>query len=275
MKHHAVVSLSGGVGSWAAARRAMRTYDTVDLLFADTLIEDEDLYRFLGDIEEDLGQEIIHISDGRDVWETFEDVSHIGNTRIDPCSRILKRELLRSWIDDNHPAGTDVVVGIDWTEDHRCERIRANYLPHRVLFPLIEDGVDKCDMLAELDAAGIERPRLYGMGFPHNNCGGFCVKAGQAQFARLLHFFPDRYGWHEQREQDLRDKLDKDVSILRDRRGGTVKPLTLRAFRERVEAGEAFDRTEWGGCGCATDDGAPSQLVLDIAVGVPSRRGPS
>lgn len=44
----AVVSLSGGVGSWFAGRRWIDRHgadDTV-LLFADTLIEDPDLYRF-------------------------------------------------------------------------------------------------------------------------------------------------------------------------------------------------------------------------------------
>lgn len=47
MKH--VVMFSGGAGSWAAAKRVAERHGTADLtlLFTDTLMEDEDLYRFL------------------------------------------------------------------------------------------------------------------------------------------------------------------------------------------------------------------------------------
>ena len=50
--------------------------------------------------------------------------------------------------------------------------------------------------------------------------------------------------------------LDKDISILKDRRGGTTKPLTLEALRERMVCGGqlTFDEgMDWGGCGCAVE----------------------
>ena len=48
-----------------------------------------------------------------------------------------------------------------------------------------------------------------------------------------------------------RAELGKDVSILRDRTDGTLKPLTLRAFRERIERQPSmFDADDWGACGC-------------------------
>src|SRR5689334_14206991 len=45
----AVVMFSGGAGSWGAAKRTVERYgaENTRLLFTDTLIEDEDLYRFL------------------------------------------------------------------------------------------------------------------------------------------------------------------------------------------------------------------------------------
>ena len=89
------------------------------------------------------------------------------------------------------------------------------------------------------------------MGFEHNNCGGFCVKAGQAQFERLLKMMPERYAYHEAKEQELREYLDKDVAIMRDRSGGKSRPLTMREFRERLEADPTlFDPSEWGSCSC-------------------------
>src|SRR5881394_3535269 len=47
MKH--LIQFSGGIGSWAAAKRVVERHGTADvqLLFADTLIEDRDCYRFL------------------------------------------------------------------------------------------------------------------------------------------------------------------------------------------------------------------------------------
>jgi hypothetical protein len=107
-------------------------------------------------------------------------------------------------------------------------------------------------MLDWLRRDGIEPPRLYAMGFPHNNCGGFCVKAGQAQFALLLRTMPDRYRYHEEQEEAMRVVVGNH-SILSDRTGGTRKPLSLKRFREIIERQGAFDRDEWGGCGCAIE----------------------
>ena len=108
----------------------------------------------------------------------------------------------------------------------------------------------KREVLAQMRAAGIEPPRLYAMGFSHNNCGGFCIKAGQGQFANLLRVMPERYAYHEEQEERIRDLLG-DVSILRNRRGGQTTPLTLRALRERIQAGQSIDMFDGGdACGC-------------------------
>lgn len=58
------------------------------------------------------------------------------------------------------------------------------------------------------------------------------------------------YLQHEAEEEQTRQHLGKDVAILRDRRGGKTKPMTLKQFRERLEAGGEHDRFAWGGCGC-------------------------
>jgi hypothetical protein len=254
VKH--VVMFSGGAGSWGAARRVADEHGTDDLvlLFADTHMEDPDLYRFIEQAAADVGGRFVNIADGRDPWDVFFDVRFIGNTRIDPCSRVLKRELMRSWLQDNcDPADTTCYIGIDWTEQHRYEGAVKRWEPWPIEAPLCgAPYLEKADLLAALRERGVGPPQLYADGFAHNNCGGFCVKSGQAQFERLLRVYPERYAYHERREQDFREFTGKDVAILRDRRGGTTRPLTLREFRERLGvAPEAFDAAEWGGCGCA------------------------
>jgi hypothetical protein len=250
-----VVMFSGGAGSWAAARRVADRHGTEDLvlLFADTKMEDCDLYRFLAEAADNVGGTLISVADGRDPWQVFFDVRFLGNSRVDPCSRVLKRELLRGWLDDHcDPARTVVYLGIDWTETHRMERA-PSWAPWRVEAPMCERPyLDKDDHIRYLQSIGIRPPRLYELGFAHNNCGGFCIKSGQAQFERLLRVLPERYAYHEQREQQLREYLGKDVAVMLDRSGGRRRPLTLRNFRERLEAAPAmFDGEEWGGCGCA------------------------
>lgn len=84
---------------------------------------------------------------------------------------------------------------------------------------------------------GIEPPRLYKLGFEHNNCGGGCVLGGQAQWAHLLRVMPERYAWHEEQERLTRQHIGKNVAILRDRRGKKTVPMTLEAYRIRLENG--------------------------------------
>jgi hypothetical protein len=246
---------SGGVGSWASAKRVAERHgtDALTLLFADTRMEDEDLYRFVDEAAADVGGEFVRIAEGRDPWEVFFAKRFLGNSRVDPCSRILKREFMRRWLEDHcDPDATTVHLGFDWQEIDRYHRARGYWEPWSVNAPLIERPImSRRDAMAALDATGIRRPRLYELGFDHNNCGGFCVKAGQAHFAHLLHTMPDRYAYHEQREMDIRDFLDADVAIMRDRSGGNSRPLTMREFRERLEdEPELYDADEWGACSC-------------------------
>lgn len=255
-----IVMFSGGAASWATAKRVSERAGTEDLIlcFADTLMEDEDLYRFLDESAKKLGGRLVRLVEGRDPWQVFYDGRFLGNSRADPCSRILKRELIRKWLDDNFdPKDTVIYLGFDWNEGHRFERSQPYWSPWTVEAPLLDPPyLTKQSMLGLLRIDGIRPPRLYDLGFPHNNCGGFCIKAGKAQFRHLLDRLPERYAYHEAKENELREYLGKDISILRDRTGGVTKPLTLTKFREMVQRpGRQLtldERFEWGGCGCMT-----------------------
>jgi hypothetical protein len=254
---HHVVMFSGGTGSYCAAKRVVEQHggENVTLLFADTGIEDEDLYRFLPESAQRLGAHLEVIAEGRTPWQLFRDKRFIGNARVDLCSRVLKRELLDTWVETRYgPHEVTCYIGVDWSEIHRFERLAPRKLPYIYKAPLCDPPyMTKDAMLAEMRADGIEPPRLYAWGFPHNNCGGFCVKAGHASFRLLLEKLPERYATHEAEEQRLREYLGKPVAILKDRRGGRTQPLTLREFRERVQDGEETDQYDFGGCGCALE----------------------
>lgn len=139
-----------------------------------------------------------------------------------------------------------------------CQNLLPEGRAWRVDFPLTRPPYqDKRYWMAEAQRSGLKPTRMYGLGFEHANCGGACVKGGQAQWARLLEVFPERFARAEAAEQKMRRLLGKDVSILRDRTGGDTKPLTLTVLREGIEASRSqqptFDELDWGGCGCFTD----------------------
>lgn len=246
---------SSGISSWAAAKRYAEKNGTegMVLLFADTRIEDEDNYRFLHEAADSVGAPLEIIADGRTPWQVMRDVKIIGNSRIDPCSKILKRKLLTKWQEEHcEPENTEIILGICWDEKHRIDRIQARSEKWKYIAPLCEKPwISKRETLQWARSEGIEPPRMYALGFPHANCGGFCIKAGQASFRLLLKHFPERYAKHEAEEQSMRE-LVGDHSIMSDRRGdGKKKVLTMRQFRERLEDDDANYELDLGGCGCA------------------------
>jgi len=125
-----IVMWSGGITSWATARHVIGQHGTnnVTLLFADTLIEDDDLYAFNEQASTQLGLPITRVADGRTPWQVFEDKRWLGNTRVAQCSLDLKQRQCRLWLCANaDPASTVLYLGIDWTEEHRTRAIRAGY----------------------------------------------------------------------------------------------------------------------------------------------------
>lgn len=92
-----VIQWSGGIGSWAATELVRRAHpgDPITLLFADVLIEDSDLYRFNADAAHRPGIPITRVWDGRAPFELFTQRSYLGNSRIAPCSQVLKQKPCR------------------------------------------------------------------------------------------------------------------------------------------------------------------------------------
>jgi hypothetical protein len=257
-----VVMFSGGIGSWAAAKRVAQKHGIADLtlLFTDTLIEDVDLYRFLEDAAANVGGKLVRIAEGRTPWEVFRAEKTIGNTRVDVCSRILKRRLGDKWLKANcKPDETVVYLGIDLMEVHRFDDGHGRGAKHRyarngwqAAAPLCDmPFIDKPDMLEWARLEGLQPSRAYAQGFAHDNCGGFCIKAGIGHFAVLLRERPEVYAMHEAEEESFPYNKDKEArTILRDRTGETTKPLSLRELREQIQSGRQVDLYDIGGCGC-------------------------
>lgn len=259
-----VIFFSGGVASYLTARRVIDVYGTRQtlLLFCDTHAEDEDAYRFLRDAAAQLDCKLLSIDDGRTPWQAFADEHCIGSAFKSPCTRLLKRRVARRWLNENtNPNTTTVYLGLAWYESDRVEKNRDAWLPWPTLFPMAhKPHLDRCEMLAMTKASGLRPPRLYELGFEHNNCGGACVKAGKANWRLLLEKLPQRYAEQENCERSLRRKLGRDVAILTTLSNGTRIPYTLEEFRHHCEANPkpAADE-DWGGCQCMTESDAENE----------------
>lgn len=264
MKH--LVMFSGGIGSWAAAKRVVAKHgkQNVILLFTDVkgftqnehVGEDLDTYRFLNDAAKNLGVELIKITEGRDIWEVFKDKRFLGNSRLASCSHELKQKPARAWLEKHFtPEQVTVYLGIDWSEIHRLPAIEKNYLPYTVLAPLCEKPyLNKSQLIQMAKLENLQPPRLYEMGFSHNNCGGGCVRAGQGQFKHLLQIMPERYAVWEQKEKEMQHFLEKNVTILKETVRGETKNLSLTELRQRYEMQPSLiDEFEIGGCNCFYD----------------------
>lgn len=332
-----IVMYGGGLTSYEASKRAIEKYghDAVEIWFADTWTEDEDLYRFNRDVEKLLSHPIKVFSEGLDIWGIFKRERFLGNSRVDPCSKFLKRAPLRKALELAYPnckcvsCGTPwdrregpkikvmsldkqevvepiciickandgdyrsnldslnkvissfgenslearleikkvakriercsingrfvrVVLGMDIIEDcDRLHRAQAYWRPFINWFPLAESPIkNKSRIIDDLRKIGIREPRLYAAGFAHNNCGGFCVKAGIGQMVHLYKTLPERYIYHEKKELEFQKFIGSKVSILSQTVKGEKRLLTLHDLRKRVDAGEEFRFNESKACAC-------------------------
>lgn len=241
-----IVNVSGGLTSFEALRRVVAKHGNgpnVIPIFADTKIEEPDLYRFLGDIERLLDVQIIRLADGRTPFGVMKDRRCITMQGAAPCSQHLKREIIDRYVEGIEEPITRI-FGLDWTEMHRVTRMQE-LSKWPVWFPLVEPPfVTKEDIIQYLHSVGIEEPQLYKDGFKHGNCGGGCVKAGKKQFIHLLKTRPATYARWEQHENDMRRYLDKDIYILKQKQ-------TLTQVREAVERGVVVcDDDDEMVCGC-------------------------
>ena len=252
MKH--IISYSGGLASFFEAKLSIEKHgkDNVELVFCDTKSEDKDLYRFLEDTEKYLDIPIKKLVDGRDIWEcAFED-NFLYNSRVANCTVKLKMRMFREYIKKYDPKDIVVHIGFDYTEQHRFEKAKKHY-KCKIESLIMTTWLDRYSMQNKLKEIGIKIPKLYRLGFAHNNCGGFCFKAGIGHFKQLYDMLPEVYEYHMKKEQDLIKQIGKDVSILKRVRNGNKINITLKDLKNEFMQNKQLsfmEEFDFGGCNC-------------------------
>jgi len=256
---HHIVSLSGGSASAVAANRVIERYESenVTLWFADTLWEDPDLYRFLDDLEKKWDKKIVRFTDGRNPLEVAEDKKLIPNSFAAPCSHVLKQIPFRDFL-KKHNKPVTVHLGLDFTEEHRHAKPKEIYESIEgvsVDFPLMWKPLPYMGYTKTIEEWGIEIPRLYKMGFPHNNCGGRCVRQGASEWIRLLKHFPEKFNevrdWEKANQTP--DTPRENRTILKQSIDGKPTPLSLTDLESQNETTQmdmfTYEGDEYG-CFC-------------------------
>ncbi len=217
--------------SWAAEKLACDKYgpENVTLLFADTGIEDEDLYRFLHRGADALRATLIKIRSDKfkNPFEVAEHYKIFPGNNMPACSSFLKRDDLDKWQRENCDKDTIFVFGFSQDEEKRIQSARKRNPKKNLWFPLAERAYSHCEIMGWLDYYGISLPRLYRMGFMHNNCGGFCFQGGHGHFAKLLQEIPARFWNIAKWEKNFRERHSQERTILRKMINGEQVPYTL------------------------------------------------
>lgn len=202
-----LVQFSTGLSSAEVAWRLTDQYgpDAVVLMTADTLKEHPDNWRFAREVVARLGCEWIKLTDGRDPMQVGRDAKCVPNNKMAVCSKVLKRELLRWYLDANYDPAADIVyIGYDWSEPSRITSAGKFWAPWKMDALLARPPY--APPLEDLfRSRGIEPPELYKYGLAHSNCFApetrFITAEGAKTLAECLgksvRVLGSNAGWHD------------------------------------------------------------------------------
>lgn len=215
MKH--IVKFSGGAASALVASLVAEKHgsETI-LLYHDTKTEPADNDRFRREVAAHLNLPITEVSDGRNIWQLFEDKGFVGNNRITPCSEDLKQKLGDAYIKNNLPA--TVYFGFTVEEHLRAQRtaIAMQKIGAVAEFPLIKNRIGKDQCLRTIQKCwGIKLPDMYAWA-EHANCVP-CVKGGLEYWGLVFLHAPE--AWHK--AASVEDATGEQ--ILKNTRYGTLR----------------------------------------------------
>ena len=189
-----LIWFSCGASSAMAAKLAIRKYgsSSCDIVYCDTLeSEHPDNARFISDCEGWFGKDIIRIRSDRyrNIDEVFEKTRYMSGIKGARCTSELKKMPREAYstINDTH------IFGFTFEEKKRFESFEYNNPTLYSEAILISQGYNKKACLSSVLEAGIALPKMYDLGFDHNNCLG-CVKASSPKYWDLTRvLFPKTF----------------------------------------------------------------------------------
>ena len=185
-----IVWFSCGASSAVAAKYAVKKYDNCEIVYCDTGGEHPSNKQFLKDIEKWIGREITILKNQKykDHFDVFKKTKYLYGNRGSRCTVELKKKLRLEYQkpDDIH------IFGYTFDEKHRAEKFESYNPELSVDWILIENKISKENCLGIIWQSEIKMPKMYDLGYNHNNCIG-CVKGGMGYWNKIRKDFPEHF----------------------------------------------------------------------------------
>lgn len=212
---------SAGVSSAVATKLSkpdLIIYNHVDDQHPDTM-------RFISDCEKWFGQKVIIT---QSPYKNVENACRMAACitipgTVTPCTKFLKIRERKLW-EMKNPGRHTYVWGLDMDEVARMDSKIESMPGYDHEFPLKDLSKEDCHGL--LKSAGINRPTMYDLGFPNNNCIG-CVRGGMGYWNLIRKLFPEVFASRVKLERLLGHSIIKGVYLdeLKEDRGHRQEPI--------------------------------------------------
>lgn len=205
---------SAGAASAVAAKLTLveHGHENVVIAYTDPGSEHPDNRRFIDDCIRWFDHEVIILKSDRyaNVDEVIEKRRFLNGPQGALCTVELKKKLRQAFqlFTDKQVFGYTA----DKADAARADRFRVNNVEVDLVTPLIERGLTKSDCLAMIDAAGIELPAMYKLGYQNNNCIG-CVKGGIGYWNKIRRDFPEVFWRRARQERDIGASMLKESYV--------------------------------------------------------------
>ena len=197
-----VAWFSAGVTSAVACKLANENFDDVVICYIETGSHHPDNMRFLADCEKWMARKINVIRNDK-----YDSVAHLIDERrfingpfgalcTDELKKKVREKAQRIFGFDAH------FMGFDISEKERARLFQARNPEYNFINPLLDFGISKNECAGILKSAGITLPKMYLLGYEHNNCIG-CVKGGQGYWNMIRRDFPDVFAERAAQEREV------------------------------------------------------------------------
>ena len=203
-----VVWFSCGASSAVAAKYAVKKYDNCEVVYCDTGGEHSSNKQFLKDCEDWIGKDITILKNEKyeDHFDVFEKEKYLYGHAGSRCTLELKKKLRIKYQepDDIH------IFGYTLEEQNRANKFE-NFNPELFVdWILIDKQLNKNDCLGIIWQSGIKLPKLYDMGYDHNNCIG-CIKGGMGYWNKIRKDFPGHFKRMAKIEREIGHSRFRDM----------------------------------------------------------------
>ncbi|MBD2039690.1 hypothetical protein H6F56_03325 [Microcoleus sp. FACHB-672] len=240
------VWFSCGVASAVAAKKTIELYGKNNkILVVNNPVkeEHEDNKRFLLDVQEWLGVEILSATNSKypncSAVEVWEKEKFMSSPHGAPCTAQLKK-IARYQFEATHLSHY-LVMG--FTAEERLRHLRLMAEERDDLLPvLINLGLSKEDCFGIVMDAGIKLPYIYLLNFPNANCIG-CPKSESPTYWNLVRqHFPEIYAARAKQSRKIGCKLVKVKGerifldeLSPETKGGKIKSWDCGIFCDVAE----------------------------------------